>query len=75
MISGWVLAIVVLFVILFGIVIVFLMRINTNLDIVVRAIPLGTPRVQERRPPMQPEPREARETRPVGATATSGRHG
>lgn len=74
MISGWVLAIVVLFVMLFGVVIVFQMRINTNLDIVVRAIPLGNPRVQERPRPTPPSQPETRETRPVGATGT-GRHG
>jgi uncharacterized membrane protein YqiK len=73
MIPGWVLALTILFVILFGIVIVFLMRINTNLEIVVRSIPLGTPKIMERRP-SGPPPEEQRGTRPVGSTAT-GRHG
>jgi hypothetical protein len=67
-------AIVILFVLLFGVVIIFLMRINTNLDIVVRAIPLGTAKIQERRP-STPAYEEQR-TRPVGSTtAGSGRHG
>lgn len=74
MISGWVLGLVVLFLILFGVLFVLLMRILSLMEIVVRAIPLGTPRVQERRP--SPAPAEAQPTRPVGSTATAtGRHG
>lgn len=69
MISGWVLGLVILFILLFGVVIVLLMRINTNLDIVVRAIPLGAPKIMERRPPELP--REPQRTSPV----PTGRHG
>lgn len=73
MISGWVLAIVVLFVMLFGVVIVLQMRANTQLEIIVRAIPLGTPRIQERRPAAAPV--EEQRTRPVGATPRHGNGG
>lgn len=69
MIEGWVLGVIILFILLFGVVIVLQMRINTNLDIVVRAIPLGAPKVVERRPPTIEEQR----TRPVaGSHARSG---
>jgi hypothetical protein len=73
MVNGWAFAAVVLFVLLFGVVIVLLMRILTQQEIIVRAIPLGSPRVQERRPSsVQPDDFT---TRPVGgATATPGRH-
>lgn len=51
MISGWVLALALFFVVILAVIIVLLMRILSIMEIVVRAIPLGTPRVQERRPP------------------------
>jgi hypothetical protein len=73
MVSGWALAVVVLFVLLFGVVIVLLMRLLTQQEIIVRAIPLGASRVQERRPSSSPP--EDFATRPVGSTASSGRHG
>lgn len=71
MISGWVLGLVILFILLFGVVIVFLMRINTNMEILVRAIPFGAPKILERRPPPQAEERG---TRPVGGSTSTGRH-
>jgi hypothetical protein len=73
MVNGWAFAAVVLFVLLFGVVIVLLMRILTQQEIIVRAIPLGSPRVQERRPSSAPP--EDFTTRPVGSTASAGRHG
>lgn len=69
MVNGWAFAAVILFVLLFGVVIVLLMRILTQQEIIVRAIPLGSPRVQERRPSA---PSEDFTTRPVGATARHG---
>lgn len=69
MIEGWVLAVILLFIVLIGVVIVFQMRILTTLEIIVRAIPLGAPKIQERRPPA-----EDTRTRPVGSTATGPRH-
>lgn len=51
MISGWILGLALYFTLLFAVVIVLLMRILSIMEIVVRAIPLGNPRVQERRPP------------------------
>lgn len=74
MINGWAVAAIILIVLLFGVVIVLQMRINTNLEIVVRAIPFGQPRIQERRPPSPPM--EEQRTRPVGSSVpSSGRHG
>ena len=70
MIDGWVLALVILFLILIGVVIVLQIRIDTKLEIVVRAIPLGTPKIMERRPPA---PVEEQRTRPVGSTAQHAR--
>jgi hypothetical protein len=51
MISGWVLALALFFLVVLAVIVVLLMRILSIMEIVVRAIPLGTPRVQERRAP------------------------
>lgn len=70
MISGWVVALSLFFTVLFGVVIVLLIRILTQNEIVIRAIPFGAPKIQERRPPASTQ--EVRV--PVGANST-GRHG
>ena len=74
MIDGWVLAIVLLFVILIAGLYVIGVRIMTQNEIIVKAIPFGAPKIMERRSPAQPEDHR---TRPVGATRAepSGRHG
>jgi uncharacterized membrane protein YqiK len=69
-ISGWVLGIVLFFAVVLGVIIVLLMRILTQMEILVRAIPFGSPKFQERRPPSA-SPVEEQRTRPVGST---GRH-
>lgn len=51
MISGWILALAILFILLLGGLYVIGMRIMTQNEIIIRAIPLGRPTVQERRPP------------------------
>lgn len=51
MVDAVVLILAVFFTVLFAVVVVLLMRILSILEIVVRAIPLGTPRIQERRAP------------------------
>ncbi len=71
--EGWVLGLALFFTVLLGVIAVLLMKVLTTLDIVVRAIPLGAPKVQERRPPQDDIPRQ---TRPVGGSSPSGgRHG
>lgn len=56
-----ILALALFFTLLIGVVIVLLMRIMSIMEIVVRAIPLGTPRVQERRPPVGAHSQSTRE--------------
>ena len=74
MISGWAVAVILFFTVLFGVVIVLLMRIMTQNEIIIRAIPFGSPKIQERRPPSAPVDNQP--TRPVGSSsASSGRHG
>lgn len=72
MISGWSVAAFVMVLLLFGVTIVLLMRINTQNEIIIRAIPMGSPKVQER--PRPAPPADDHRTRPVG-TPSTGRHG
>lgn len=65
MIEPWVLVLALFFTVLLGVVIVIGIRILTALEIVVRSLPLGAPKVMERR---STEERE-RPTRPVGSTS------
>ena len=75
MISGWAVAGIILFVLLFGVVIVMQMRIITQNEIIIRAIPFGSPRVQERQDRRAAPIPSEQVTRPVGATpASTGRH-
>lgn len=69
MIEPWVLILVLFFVFLFGLVIVIGMRILTTLEIIARAIPLGSPKILER----PAAPPADRPTRPVGSTAQHSR--
>lgn len=71
MIEPWVLVLALFFTVLFGVVIVLLMRVLTTLEVIVRAIPLGAPKVMERRPSTSEE--RERPTRPVGSTAQHAR--
>lgn len=57
-IPGWVLVLTLFFTVLIGIVITLQVKIITTNETIVRAIPLGTTRVQERTP-----------TRATGSTA------
>lgn len=54
MVDAWVLILALFFTVLFAVVIILLMRILSLVEIIVRAIPLGSPRVQERRSPSPP---------------------
>lgn len=66
MVDAVVLILAVFFTVLFAVVVVLLMRILSIMEIVVRAIPLGTPRVQERRPPGQlPQGAHRRDTQEI----------
>lgn len=69
MISGWAAAIAILVILLLAGLYVIGMRIMTQNDIIIKAIPFGSPKILERRVPPQAE---ARETRPVGSTARHG---
>lgn len=53
-IPGWVLLLTLFFTVLFGISIVLQVKIITTNEVIVRAIPLGTTRVQERAPTRMP---------------------
>lgn len=68
--AAWIIGLALYLTILFAVVIVLLMRILSLLEIVVRAIPLGQTRIQERRAPT-PTPtatasRHARDTQEIG---------
>lgn len=69
MIDGWVLAVILLFVLLIAGLYVIGMRILTQNEIIVKAIPFGAPKIMERRPPVPAEER----TRPTGSTAQHSR--
>lgn len=70
MIDGWVLAVILLFVLLLGGLYIIGMRILTQQEIIVKAIPFGAPKIMERpRPPTE----EQQRTRPVGSTAQHAR--
>jgi hypothetical protein len=47
--AAWMIGLALYMTILFAVVVVLLMRLLSIMEIVVRAIPLGTPRLQERR--------------------------
>lgn len=51
MMAAWFIGLALYLTLILAVVVVLLMRILSLLEIVVRAIPLGSPRVQERRAP------------------------
>jgi hypothetical protein len=52
MMAAWFIGLALYLTLILAVVVVLLMRILSLLEIVVRAIPLGSPRVQERRAPV-----------------------